>query len=469
MTPCPDSSSLTFGCTITQPLSFGYLGEIDAVTGDTVFLVGGRSSLLVTHDGGVSWHVVDPVIGDTSDGSWDVSFFNRLDGVVLGSNPQDAEAVSIWSTSDAGTTWRSVVPTESTANTVRFPGFAASSASFTSTPTRLGARDLTVRKEPVYVAPAHHRWRKHVAAGQSAAGPGQLVDAQRRFGAAFRERPRRVRLRRQRPVGHARWRHALEGSTLPRRDQAVRRGLAASRPPPASLASRRLQGPTGPGVGRRDAAWRLVHATTRSDRFEVVATLSGTTGVPLSGALAGAGGTVYAIDGDSLLRVNATTTTSYPLPPGQDCEGPLTASSASDVLLVCGFGVADGSMGDRELFGTTDGGRTWVRLADPGRGAGYDTLGIADGGDGHVGISTVSAGGGALLVTNDFGNSWTESINISSGDGAPFTDLSYLSPSQAIAVYGPAQAPAMAGRPLLGVGSVYETLDGGLTWTKMSL
>ena len=133
MTPCPHSSSLTFGCTIAQPLSFGYLGEIDAVTGDTVFLVGGRNSLLVTHDGRVSWHVVHPMIGDTCDGSWNVSFFNRSNGVVPGSNPQDAETPSIWSTADGGATWRSVVPTESTATTVNSPRFAATSASFTST------------------------------------------------------------------------------------------------------------------------------------------------------------------------------------------------------------------------------------------------------------------------------------------------------------------------------------------------
>jgi len=468
-TPCPHSSSLTFGCTITQPLSFGYLGEIDAVTGATVFLVGGRSSLLVTHDGGVSWHVVHPVIGDTSDGSWDVSFFNRLDGVVLGSNPQDAEAVSIWSTSDGGTTWRSVVPTESPATTDSSFGFAATSASFTST--RLGwvlgispcGKNLCT--SVVHTTDGGNTWQRVKAPpapvnSSTRTGVSELHFANDLDGYAFGGSALWVT-----HDGGAHWRDQLSLAGI--KPYVVGSLVSTTTGVFALVAGYR--GQPGLGLGGENAAWRLVHATTRSDRFRVVATLSGTTGVPLSGALAGAGGTVYAIDADSLLRVDATTTTSYPLPPGQDCEGPLTASSASDVLLVCGFGVADGSMGDRELFGTTDGGRTWVRLADPGRGAGYDTLGIADGGDGHVAISTVSAGGGALLVTTDFGNSWTESINISSGDGAPFTDLSYLGPSQAIAVYGPAQAPAIAGRPLLGVGSVYETVDGGLTWTKMSL
>ena len=469
MTPCPHSSSLTFACTISQPLGFGYLGEIDAVTGDTVYLVGGRSSLLVTHDGGVSWHVVLPMIGDTSDGSWNVSFFNQFDGVVLGSNPLNAEAMSIWSTSDGGTTWHSVVPTESTANAIGPPGFAASSVSFTST--RLGwvlgispcgkilCTSLlrttdggnTWRRVPAPPAPVNSSTRT---------GVSELHFANDLDGYAFGGSALWVT-----HDGGARWKHQ---STIAGIKPIVVGSLVSTTAGVFALVGGST-GHGGLGLAGENAAWRLVHAATHSDRFRVVATLSGTTGVPLSGALAAAGGTVYAIDGDSLLRVNGTTTSSNPLPPGQNCEGPLVASSANAVLLVCGQGVADGSFGTRELFGTTDGGRSWIRLGDPGRGAGYDTMGVADAGDGHASISTVSAGGGALLVTTDFGKSWAEPIDITSGDGAPFTDLSYLSPSEAVAVYGPAQVEAAGGRPLVGVGDVYKTVDGGLTWTRMSL
>ncbi len=55
--PCPGK---VMGC---PPLNFGYLGSIDAVSGRTAFLVGGRSSLLITRDGGVRWRMVRPLIG----------------------------------------------------------------------------------------------------------------------------------------------------------------------------------------------------------------------------------------------------------------------------------------------------------------------------------------------------------------------------------------------------------------------
>ncbi len=110
MAPCSQSSPLTFGCTLTQPLIDGYLGEIDAVTDDTVFLVGGRSALLVTHDGGASWATVQPTIGDTSDGTSNVIFFSPLDGIVLGNDGNNDDVATLYSTSNGGVTWHSVVP-----------------------------------------------------------------------------------------------------------------------------------------------------------------------------------------------------------------------------------------------------------------------------------------------------------------------------------------------------------------------
>jgi photosystem II stability/assembly factor-like uncharacterized protein len=110
MTPCPGGGALTFGCVTTGPLAAGYLGEIDAVTADAVYLLGGRSPLLVTHDGGVTWSAVGgSTIGDTGGGGQNVIFFNPSDGVVLGDNGQTG-ATTIWSTSDGGATWDSVIP-----------------------------------------------------------------------------------------------------------------------------------------------------------------------------------------------------------------------------------------------------------------------------------------------------------------------------------------------------------------------
>jgi photosystem II stability/assembly factor-like uncharacterized protein len=111
MTSCPGGTGVvTFSCATAPPLVAGYLGEIDAVTADTVYLVGGRSSLLVTHNGGATWAVVETTIGDTSDGTQNVIFFNPSDGVVLGEDGQNDDVVTIWSTSDGGATWQAVVP-----------------------------------------------------------------------------------------------------------------------------------------------------------------------------------------------------------------------------------------------------------------------------------------------------------------------------------------------------------------------
>jgi photosystem II stability/assembly factor-like uncharacterized protein len=91
-------------------LSSGYLAAIDAVSPDTVFFVGDRSSLLVSHDGGATWQPVQPPIGDTSDGTRQVIFFTDADGVVFGFNGANDDAATIWATTDGGAHWTAVVP-----------------------------------------------------------------------------------------------------------------------------------------------------------------------------------------------------------------------------------------------------------------------------------------------------------------------------------------------------------------------
>ena len=103
--PTPASAS---NCT-TQPPSGGYLGGIDAVSPDTVFLFGNRSSLLVSHDGGAHWQAVQPLIGDGSGGTQQAVFFNSSDGVVLGDNENNNDVPTLWSTSDGGAHWIAVV------------------------------------------------------------------------------------------------------------------------------------------------------------------------------------------------------------------------------------------------------------------------------------------------------------------------------------------------------------------------
>ena len=102
--PCPGK---VMGC---PPLNSGYLGSVDAVSGRTAFLVGGRSSLLITRDGGVRWRMVRPLIGDSGGGTSQVVFFSRSRGVVLGEDGNDNELPTIWHTSDGGAHWSAVLP-----------------------------------------------------------------------------------------------------------------------------------------------------------------------------------------------------------------------------------------------------------------------------------------------------------------------------------------------------------------------
>jgi photosystem II stability/assembly factor-like uncharacterized protein len=98
------------GCQHVTPLDDGYLGQIDAVSASTVFLVGERSSLLVTTDGGAHWRVVRPLIGDTGGGTFGVVFVSPRDGFVLGDDLRNNERPTIWRTSDGGAHWSRVIP-----------------------------------------------------------------------------------------------------------------------------------------------------------------------------------------------------------------------------------------------------------------------------------------------------------------------------------------------------------------------
>jgi photosystem II stability/assembly factor-like uncharacterized protein len=88
----------------------GYLGEIDAVSSSTVYLVGGRSALEVSRDGGIRWSAVPPGMGSTAGGTTQVIFFSPKKGVVLGDGDQENERSTLWSTSDGGAHWRTRVP-----------------------------------------------------------------------------------------------------------------------------------------------------------------------------------------------------------------------------------------------------------------------------------------------------------------------------------------------------------------------
>jgi len=90
------------------PLGSGYLGAIDAAGPRTVYLVGDRSPLLASTDGGSRWHVIKAVTAGSDAGTSQVTFFNRSDGLVVGvddSPPYYPQQPTIWRTSDGGNRW----------------------------------------------------------------------------------------------------------------------------------------------------------------------------------------------------------------------------------------------------------------------------------------------------------------------------------------------------------------------------
>lgn len=97
-------------CRNPGPLMNGYLGQIAAVSAGTVYLVGQRSSLMVTTDGGEHWRLSRPVIGDSGGGTMQVIFFGGSDAVVLGDDGSDNEQPAIWHSADGGRRWAAVFP-----------------------------------------------------------------------------------------------------------------------------------------------------------------------------------------------------------------------------------------------------------------------------------------------------------------------------------------------------------------------
>ncbi|MGH9108174.1 MAG: WD40/YVTN/BNR-like repeat-containing protein, partial [Acidimicrobiales bacterium] len=107
----------------------------------------------------------------------------------------------------------------------------------------------------------------------------------------------------------------------------------------------------------------------------------------------------------------------------------------------------------QHIYGTSDGGRTWVRLGDPPQHNGPDLL--ADNGAGHAFLATEGVAD-TLNSTLDGGQNWTVTIR----DGGSFygwADLRFIDANTGYVV-GPTHYATE---------HLYRTTDGGQTWNAL--
>ncbi|MGH3510348.1 MAG: hypothetical protein ACRDPI_08985 [Nocardioidaceae bacterium] len=108
------------------------------------------------------------------------------------------------------------------------------------------------------------------------------------------------------------------------------------------------------------------------------------------------------------------------------------------------------------VYGSGNGGTSWVRLADPTH-MGDPTL-LVDNGSGHAFLATQSGGANTLAATLDGGLSWHPAIT-NSGGFLGWADLRFINSSVGF-VLGPTHyAPT----------HLYRTQDAGKTWASIAL
>ncbi|HZU79818.1 MAG TPA: hypothetical protein VE991_07860 [Acidimicrobiales bacterium] len=227
-----------------------------------------------------------------------------------------------------------------------------------------------------------------------------------------------------------------------------------------------------------DGHYRLAWSSARTDAFTLLVDL-GTPSYAQPGADTQTGSVggyphlatvegdrAFIVGNDELTIFDGTRFTSTGLgqlasdPVCADTIADLVASSATDLVAECGRGVGGGSMGARELYGTTDDGEHWVRLPDPPQ-APYDDCGLTDAGQGHASLCGTSAGGSVLFVTGDFARTWHTGLSFSGDGGAYFGDLQFEDPLHGAVIHAPGSAfsSTPTAPPVL-----YLTSDGGFHW-----
>lgn len=222
--------------------------------------------------------------------------------------------------------------------------------------------------------------------------------------------------------------------------------------------------------GGADSHTRVVAASISADDFTVIVDFGESTSAPTD--LIAAHNDAYAISETTLLHITGDAVAPpTALPPVQYC-GPIASSSSDNLVVSCQNGSAGGAMGERHLFGSTDGGRSWNELPDPGAGDGYDTSTLADSGNGHAALGTSSATRSGLLVTTDYGHSWQTKLE-SDDAGAGYTEAQFQDATHAVVVHGADAAVgaqnSRAPTDLPDPGALFRTTDGGNTWLPVPI
>jgi photosystem II stability/assembly factor-like uncharacterized protein len=218
-----------------------------------------------------------------------------------------------------------------------------------------------------------------------------------------------------------------------------------------------------PTTGGSVGANVLVRAAPHSTSFSAVAEVP-----PGSGqGVVAAGSSAYVVTGDNRVRsFGPVGEHTYPTPGvhNLDTGCALAASSSTALLADCGSSVSSGAMGQRTEYGSTDGGRRWIRLPNPGAGDGYATEGLAETANGHAVIVTGDGGDSGLLSTVNGGRSWRLTLSFAN-DGAPFRDLGFENDQDGSVIYDPVSGVRGQTGP---VGVLYRTSNGGASWHRVA-
>lgn len=107
--PCPIPATTSTSwpqCLVSNGMASGYLQDVAATSSSTGFIDGGRSFVQVTHDGGKTWAVATPYVGDGDNTVGGLVFTNSLDGWVITSD--GTLNGSLWRTTNGGSYWSQV-------------------------------------------------------------------------------------------------------------------------------------------------------------------------------------------------------------------------------------------------------------------------------------------------------------------------------------------------------------------------